>query len=211
MNFLFTAAFALLMSACGTENQSIDEELESIKYRGEENQDKTAYLEFEFHQAFLVWEEQQIRDEIVRIEELIERKGEGYELLEQQQQNLERNRMDYQLNEELYDRFFRGPIGGVRPGRPCGSEPDPNLVCPIPRRHLGRIFLYSENWADGRIEILTAEDEVCGEMIGMEPVSGGEEQFLQAIIEFDEAAATQIRFTKVSANGSLFSYTLPLI
>jgi|GEM_PF-5259057 len=210
MNYLVTVVFVLLLSACSTENQPIEEELEASKYRAAETQEQTVYLELDFHQAFLVWEEQQIRDEIVRIEEELENEGEGHELLEQLLQRLERNRVDHQRNEQLLDRYLRGPIGGGRPGRPCGMEPNPFGICPPPKRHLRDIYLYNDHWEKGSIELLTRDGEVCGEMVAMGRVSGGDEQFSRAIIDFDEEAAAQIRFNKLSESGELFSYTLPI-
>lgn len=202
MNYLFLMTLLVFSNSCTNYSPLGD--------NGSGEESEGYHLELDFHQGFLVWEEQQIRDEIVSLEEEIENGGKGHEQLEVLQGNLERNITDYQLNGVLLDKYFKGPIGGIKPGKPCGAEPSPVFRCPIPKKSIGKLFLYKDQWQKGAIEVLTIGGEICGEMVGMEPVSGGDEQFSLAIIEFDSEVAAQMRFTKLSDSGELLTYIIPI-
>lgn len=204
MNYLFLMTLLIFSSSCTNYTPLGD--------NGSGEESETYYFEFDFHQAFLINEAQQIRDEMVALQEEIENGGEGHQRLEELQVSLQQNIADFQFNAELDERFGRGPIGGIRPGKPCGGEgPDEVFRCPMPRGSIENLFLNNEQWQKGSIEFLTVNGEVCGELIGLKQVSGGDEQFSLAIFEFDLEAATEMRFTKLSERGELIMYTISII
>jgi len=75
MNYLFTAVFVLLLGACSSENQPIEEDLAATDFRGrmaQENEEPQKILELDLHKYFIINQLAQLDFEKKQLEEQID-------------------------------------------------------------------------------------------------------------------------------------------
>lgn len=219
MNYLFMTVFILLLSACSTENQSVEEELSSVDFRGRKSQEKEkeheeksqegpVYLELDLHQWALEYELHELRLELVRIEEEIE-SSEGYvseELqgsLERVQRMIDEGRFEHERNSEVISEY-RGPRGPGRGGNPCG-EGDIER-CPLELEN-ATIYIFGREGFDSK---MTRDDDTCGELVDLAEMPEYQGQVLEAVYEAEPGCADEIRFNGVNADGQRFTYSHPV-
>lgn len=208
MNYLFTAAFVILLSACSTESQNEELDLQSTKAKGKEIQEGPVYLELDLHQWALEYELHQLNLELVRIEEEIE-SSEGY-VSEELQASLERVQGMIDEGRFEHERIggviseYRGPRGPGRGGNPCGGEDIER--CPLELEN-ATIYVFGREEFESK---MTRGNETCGELVDMVEVPEYEGQLLEAVYETEPGCADEIRFSGVNADGREFAYSLPV-
>jgi len=208
MNYLFTAAFVILLTACSNESQNVELDLQSTKAKGKEIQEGPVYLELDLHQWALEFRIHELRLELVRIEEEIE-SSEGFvseELqgrMERVQRMIDEGRFEHERLSEVISEYRRGPRGPGRSGNPCGEEG--NERCDLDLEN-ATIYVYGIEDLDVK---LTGNGETCGELVDMVEAPEYEEMW-KLVLEREEGCADEITFKGVDADGQEFSYSLPI-
>lgn len=197
MNYLFLMTMLIISSSCTNYSPFGD--------NGSEEELADFYLELDFHQGALKYEDEQLQILILAIqEELQSGNDERQELFEQIQARRSTIEEFIAWNDEL---LFIGPIGpGGRPPR-CDISPfEPGSVfkpCPVPRKAFDNFYVSPVQFPEGKgnMEFLDENDELVGRLQGTTEVPDSDGTFVKVEVEFDSERATAVRITKFDFRG----------
>jgi len=200
MNYLMLIGLLVFGSAC-TNYSPFGES-------GSEEESEVFYLELDFHQLALANEDNQLRLELVQIEEKLENGNEEYQnRIEEIQIRRAVIEETMAINAEFLNNRPRIGGGGLPP--PC----NPGLefkACPMPRVALDNLWVFVEDSEKASGVLLDDDGRVVGELIDLEPLPETDGLFLKAIFEYDVRSASTLSFTKLDSRGALVTtnYTL---
>lgn len=198
MNYLFLIGLVIFSSAC-TNYSPLDN-------NGSEEESEEYYLELEFYQESLMYEDGQLRSEMLIIMEEIEGgNNEQQGRLEEIQARLAVIEENVNWNVDILAR------GGIRPGSPpprCAPDGLEFKPCPMPKSALDNLYLSSDQWQKtigdlGKIEIFDSNGDLVGRMNGANEVQDTDGSFLQAEIEYDTESASEVRITNLDVREEL--------
>ncbi len=195
MNSLLLMGLLIFSSSCTNYNP--------IGNNGSEDESENYYLELDFHQESLAYEDYQLRNEMMIIIEQIEGgNNEQQGRLEEIQARRSQIEQNVTWNADILSRLPIGPGGPPPRCEPDGLEFKP---CPMPKSALDNLYLASEQWqkSNGKIEIYDVKGQLVGRMNGMSEVPGGEGALLKAEIEFDTESAYEVRVTNLDVREEL--------
>lgn len=192
MNYLFLIGLLIFSSSC-TDYSPFDN-------NDSDEQSEIHYLELDFHQLALVNEDNQLRLELIQIEEELENGN------EENQARIEEIQIRRAVIEEQFasnaEKLFRGPrIGGG--GLPSGCVPQPEFKpCPMPRGALDNLwFSIDSEKVTGLVKDI--EGNIVGEITEMQPVEETDGLFTKANFEYDVESAHSVVISKLNVMGEL--------
>lgn len=201
MNYLFLIGLLVFSSSCT--------DYSPIGKKDSDKKPESYFLELDFHQESLAYEDEKLRIEMVSIMEAIEAGNyEGQGRLEPIQERRSTIQQNVEWNTDVFGRAPGIPPGGAPPR--CMPDPDPGVMrpCPMPRLALNNLWLTREQWQHtleekGSIEVFNEAGEIIGRMEGVSEVPGVDGFYLKAEIEFDFESAHEVRITNLDAREKL--------
>lgn len=200
MNYLFLIGLLIFGSSCT--------DYSPLGGNGSEQESKMFYLELDFHQESLAYEDSQLRNERLIILQQIENgNNEGQGRLEFIQNRLQVIEENMAWNSDVFAGGVIGP--GGRPPR-CDFGPDPGVMrpCPMPRLALENLYLANEQWGHtleeiGDIQVFNEDGELVGRMEGVSEVPNTDGLYVKAEIEYDIDSAYEVRVTNLDVREEL--------
>ena len=193
MNYLFLMTLLFFSNSCTNYNP--------LGNNGSEEESEKYYLELDFHQGALAYEDDYLRILMLAIqEEMEDGNNERRGLFEESQA---RRALIEELIAGNNEILFRGPIGpGGRPPR-CVPDDEVFQPCPLPKSALDNLYLSTEQFPreKSKIEFYDERGRLVGQMQGMTEVPESEGAFVKAEMEYDSRSAFEVRITKLDFRG----------
>ena len=173
---------------------------------GSQEESETYFLELEFHQGALAFEDEQLRNLMLAIQEEMENgNNERQGLFEESQARRSLIEQNMAFNDEL---LSRGPIGPGGPPPRC--NPDGEFKpCPLPKSALDNLYLSTEQFQneDVGIYVLDVKGQIVGELQGLTEVPDSEGAFVKAEMEYDSQSAHEVQITKLNVRREIETTT----
>ncbi len=212
MNYLLLMGVMLLGISC-SDRSSAENDLKAVTYNASENEGNT-FMELYLHQHSLETTLTQLN---CQKENLISEIETGNEALlpelELVQQDIERNRYYYDVNEELLLGIKCPTKKCPRPKpNPCGDFKGCIMSCPI-NLFEGQLIIWIPEEQEGAIDItiVNFEGEPCGEVAEMYQIEGSE-NLIGIVLESDvcDNGFIEVQKEYEYAEGGSISYRVPI-